>query len=752
MNLVKAGSATVILSMILSASAAPAASTLTILVKAHGQQAPDTVLVEAAPGSAAAEAEIVKVALINGRGEISLRVEKPDTWRLRASAPGFWSPEMTVAAPSQEPVELTLWPAVAVTAGVSTSENADPPDEVHLTLNQVPELPVGAPAQPENAKVRCSITESRLASCSVPAGQWHLRIKVAKYIPLYHWNLGLEESKAADLGEIVLKRGASLFGKVVTGDGWPCSPQTRVELKPLMNRNVPVPEKLAKEIENLTETVSINDWGYFQFDAVPPRTYQLTAVQPGFMPSTLPRISIGAGQHVEISEPLVLQRALQLAVFISPDEDFTGEPWTVRVISWSLLEERKNVAEGLAESGEWISPPLAAGPYAIEVSDPQGNRLAWQEIELTEAEQTAWIELSYVYVSGKIVTGDEPLAAHIGFAADFTETAAESDEEGRFEVMLPQPGQWLVRVRSEQDNIDCGGIEIDIEPGHTEELLIEVPDTKVHGEVVYQNGAPAPDARVELVDISGEAKWPLYNGRTGSDGRFELNGLRPAIYNVQAFRGRLQSGIEIVQVSETNTTPPFQLVLHDNWMLKGKVVSGSEPVPGAAIWALPFTAQGTYASSSISQRTSGIDGSFYLGLPDNCEIVRIITMAPGFTLQASTATRKEDETTESFFLRLATGGGSLRLAKVSQKGVVVMNGVPLDKGFLSQWAYLNGRLPSPDRDLIVPAMPAGAYGYCDLTIDEAMLVVAGVAVPTLDRCAEGYLSEGGTLALAAPKR
>jgi hypothetical protein len=139
-------------------------------------------------------------------------------------------------------------------------------------------------------------------------------------------------------------------------------------------------------------------------------------------------------------------------------------------------------------------------------------------------------------------------------------------------------------------------------------------------------------------------------------------------------------------------------------------------------------------------------------MPDDCELVRIATMAPGFTLHAYTATRREHEATETIFIRLGTGGGTFQLAKASPNGVVVVNGVPIPSGFLTQWAYMNGQKPDSDGTWIVPAMQAGAYGYCDLTFDEAMLVIGGVAMPTRDICTEGFLSEGGTLALTAPQR
>ena len=133
-------------------------------------------------------------------------------------------------------------------------------------------------------------------------------------------------------------------------------------------------------------------------------------------------------------------------------------------------------------------------------------------------------------------------------------------------------------------------------------------------------------------------------------------------------------------------------------------------------------------------------------------MARIITQAPGFARQASTATRQEDQPSEEFLVKLAPPGGTLRLSRPSQKGVVVVNGVPIDVAFLTQWAAMNGQPPVPGEEFLVPTMPAGAYGYCDLSVAEAKAVIAGVAVPTSDACASGFLSHGDTLSLAPPPR
>lgn len=724
-----------------------AGDAVVVSLTAHGQHTPEAAFVEAVYRSAPKKAETVEVTLKDGKGEVALPAE---LWQLQASAPGYWSAVVTVETPSPEPVELVLWPALEIEAQISMPEDAEPPQKVHLSLNEVPVLPKGAAEQPESADVWCQIADSRLTGCSVPTGHWHLRFRAAEYIPRYYWNLALKGSEATDLGEVVLERGAFLFGKVETSDGTPCSSDAKVELRPVMNRNMPGQTELSEELENLTETILVNEWGYFEFNAIHPGEYQLTAVDSGFMPATLPRVPIEGLQHVELREPLVLQRALELVVLISPYEDPAGQAWEIVVFDANPLGQRNRAAEGHAFNGQWISPPLAAGPYLVNILDANGNRLGGEDVELSQSDQNLRIELSLVSVSGRVECGDEAIDAQLAFSTGPTKIKTESDEDGQFDVVLSQPGKWRVEVLSEEHDIDYRDLEVEIEP-EPEELLIDVPDTTVRGEVVYANtGSPAPDAGIMLVNMSDQGFTPPYNDVADSEGRFKLRGIKPGTYKIEASYGALKSPLETVQVSEADATPLLQLVLRKRWRLEGRVVSGSNPVPAAMIWAVPYTAQGTYASTSAPNTRSMIDGSFTIGVSDDAVMVRLVTMAPGHTIQASTATQRQDTYQDDLVIDLAAEGGNLHLSRMAQRGVVFINGAPISIGFLTQWAAINGQPPVPGEDIMVPAMPAGEYIFCSLSDEEAVMVLAGVAMPRKEVCVDGFLSPGETLSLIAP--
>lgn len=726
------------------------AESIRLVVATSGELHPEKASVHLAQGTVEVERE---VALVDGRGKLLVELQGSGALTAEATASGFWCPKLKLTEPPQEPVELVLWPAAEVEGRVLTADEDYAPDAVRLTLKQVPVLPTGSPEQPEEAEVECAIDDHKVSGgCTVPAGRWHLRIKATGFVTVHRWNLAVDRGKTVDLGGITLQRGASVFGRVVTGDGAPLSAKAVVELRPMVTRGV-IGSELAEELKALAEEVEVNEWGYFQLEAVSPRTYQLTARDTGYAPTVLRPLPIHAREQLELREPITLEPALILRVIVSPPQGPDGQSMTIGAFDGAVLSAGETVARGPTRDGEWESPPLPAGPYLIQVSDQGGRQLAFQEFELSRAETTLRVELEYVPISGKVVSDDEPLSAALTFNAEGSHEGptVESDDEGRFELVLPRPGKWLVDVRDEEDGIDCRRIEV--EPEQSDEVVIEVPATRIAGEVCHTDLTAAAGARVELIATLGERKASIYQDRTDGEGHFELKGVRPGTYRVEASKGRLHSGIAVVEVAESQPTPPITLVLCDSWVVKGKVVSAAGPVPAASIWPLPFTGQGAWAVTGVEQITSEIDGSFAVPVPDSTGMVLLITMAPGFALNAHPVPRPEEGSPEEDLLvRLAPPGGTLQLAWPSQQGVVIVNGVPMPQSLLTQWAFLNGSPPHRPQPLVVPAMPAGEYWYCDLTFDEANAVTTGRAVPTVDRCSRGFLREGDSLTLSAPPR
>jgi hypothetical protein len=139
-----------------------------------------------------------------------------------------------------------------------------------------------------------------------------------------------------------------------------------------------------------------------------------------------------------------------------------------------------------------------------------------------------------------------------------------------------------------------------------------------------------------------------------------------------------------------------------------------------------------------------------MALPGNTSRLNLVVYSPGFSFHTATVVRPASDSTDPVELNLTVGGGTLELPQKAGPALLVVNGVPTSASFLPQWGFMNGA--SIDSDMkTFPAMPAGSYVYCDLSFEETSLVVGGAALPSSDRCSEGYLSEGGVLVLEAPQ-
>lgn len=106
-------------------------------------------------------------------------------------------------------------------------------------------------------------------------------------------------------------------------------------------------------------------------------------------------------------------------------------------------------------------------------------------------------------------------------------------------------------------------------------------------------------------------------------------------------------------------------------------------------------------------------------------------------------------------LELRQEGGRLELTRPPEEGhrvpLLLVDGQPLDflkLPLLRRWARTNGVDPAQEGALAIPAMPSGLYAYCQVTMDEALLVLSGAALPKASACSEGFLSPNGELELA----
>lgn len=737
-------------------SASREAEVVAVALRVRGER-PDLarVTMHVAPSGGDGPAPRELVVPMEGRvGRASLKLATGRDWRIEALADGYRSPVKVVSPGSASAVEITLWPTAPVAARLKLPRGHEAPSQLDVRLHPVPTGEASAEtAGPsvEGLHLTCAVSEAAIDACPLPVGRWNVRVDAEGFTPVYRWDATVQPDRGGDLGTIPLRKGGSVFGRVVTPGGPPDPETATVELRPMLDPGV-IPEADRERLGQLARSTEPTPWGRFQFVGVAPGDYEVTVEQPGFSPATRSPVTVERGALTEVDPPLSLEPPLRLALTIAPAEDPFGNPWTVRLHRPTGAEMMEQVAEGSTDpSGAWTSPGLPKGEYEVQVLDDGGDSLLWREVVLSPSSRDIHVELPLVFAEGSVALGDEPLAADLYFGGRAGEESVEteSDDEGEFLVILPRGGTWSVDVFSEEPPIKSRGLEVEVEPVEGlrwAEVRIELPDTSVEGEVVDETGAPVPAARVRLHSL-GEWKGVEWT-TTDDEGRFEVQGLQPGTVAVEASAGDRRSQPVMLSVQEDQTRFA-RLTLFASRPMGGRVVSEAGPVPGARVLAYPVGPDGRLATMRVAETRSRADGSFQLRVPGNSTQVRLLVMAPGHALHVRRV-REGD----SLRLVLTRAAGTLQLGSGEEAegdsgvGLVLVDGAPVDLPRLRTWARMHGVDVPGDSGLTVPAMPPGRYAYCRLGVREALLVLAGWAAPSGEACSAGHLVEGAELVLS----
>lgn len=739
------------LALVTSGAPAGASDGIRLQVQAIGSPPPTSVRFQAGADSAF---ELLEVPLQGGRGEGLLAVPGEFPIRIRLAEPGYWAPDMVVREGVAN-VEVTLWPAAALAGALRWDDQGQQVREVQISLVRPASVPESR--QPGRAEVSCPVAEGVIQKCLLPAGHWHIRLSAAGLIPHRWWNRELLPA-GADLGEIVLAPGASLFGRVTTHLG-PADPRaTTVEVRPLLDRGT-VEREAAPALDQLALTADINEWGYFELHGVPAGVFLVRARAEGFLPTPARRVVVAPRSHVELDEDLVLEPALFLHVEVEPEECPEGKPWSVALLAMEGSIPLREVARGVSEAGLWVSPELTAGEYAVQLLDGSSTPVGWEEVTLTDRSERLRIVLDLVAVKGRVFLGREPLEADLMFLKPGVgpRGSVSTDAEGRFRTSLPEPGRWDVQVvATGTPGETCAArISVEITAANAGDLRIVLPDTSLRGKVVDHQGRPVGGAEVSAV------RWfvpgAFSSAAADAGGEFVLRGLPPGEYTLQAAQGGRKSH-QVSQTAERDReSAPVTLVLEESWRIAGRVLGSGVPLPQAHVLAIPLAPPGIPAEIHFPEAVTSLSGEFAIELAGSADRARVIVMAPGYAFHTFTALRPTHQDEHPIEANLETASGALRLSSAAidamaagdaWNGIILLGGHPVLGWTLLTWAALNGAVQRDGEGLTIPAMPAGTYSYCELSAEEAFLVLGGAAAPSARVCATGDLLPGMELHLS----
>lgn len=676
--------------------------------------------------------------------------------RIRVDAQGYWAAE-EIVLPTGEPVEksLRLRPAGVLKGHVALPRGESLPTSLSVTLEPAEPFRVqrsraagGRPFPPTTQS--CPVDSHGGWVCAAPAGRLDLRLRVKGYVSEYRWGARMDAGKILDLGELVLRPGASVVGWVRTADRSPLQPGARASLTP-STAGSQLDAEVAG-VDRRTESTEIDRRGFFHFEGVAPGSYELRVEQEGFAPTERSPVTVLEGRETSLPEPLVLDRPVRFEVALVPPVDPYGRPWRLG------LDPRDagtgSPPEPAGTDGLWARAGLAPGSYRLTVESGQGRyEYTWwsEEVSIEAGMPIYELRLPVVEVVGTVRLGSEPVEAVVRFGGRFGARRLDfdSDTEGRFGGYLPEEGEWRVSVYSKETGWrNLPPIPVELPSGERlAEVDIRIPDLTLRGEVVDAEGQPVANATVWAHPLDFDRSRERDTDRTATDeeGEFQLRGLEagPWLVSAQSVSPEGTSAGVAVELGEGPTPEPVRLTL-ERWVhVEARLVSASGPVAGARVGVTPRV-PGEYLVFARPTSISDADGRVRFTYPRRSAGVDLSILPPGFAAQARFLPSPLPET---ITVQVSQEGGTLILDLESFSPDLPEGSLPpalllhddarLSLASARTWARLQRADAPSDGKLRIPRMAPGSYTLC-------------VSTGTGDEgrhCAQGTLPPYGQLEL-----
>lgn len=693
----------------------------------------------AAAGGAPVEAEA---------GALEAVLELGDgTWHVQASAPGWWSPgaEVVVGRHAPASVRVALWPAASLRGQVATHEGQPLPRDLVVRLSPVTDSATEMgprKAGPPRAELRCPIDGGAWA-CSGPTGVFDVQIEAAGYAPRYAWDVRLASAVEADLGRTVLRRAASVFGRVVRSDGsnpqGPCQATLRAE--PTTRRGSPEADP-----EGTSFSMTLSQRGYVHFVGMPPGEHVLAVECPAA--SAASELRVQAERETRIDPPLRLEE-LTLEIAITPRLDPHGRPWQLTIDGTAPRTRRVADKAPASTDGRLSRRGLTAGTYRVALRSADGNLWMQRFVDLAIGTPPLSLRLGFVAVAGRVRLREQGLRARLVFVneAGGEPVTLTSDDEGRFQGTLPVAPDaveslWTVEAHATQPPVRrrVPGVRVEPAPGEARAWLdLALPIVAVRGTVVSEEGQLQSGVPVTFEDTSTRTRTVAATDDAGS---FEVLELPPGSYFAAAESVAGVSERALVEVAD-GIESELQLVLKRSDRVTFQVIGAQGPVANAAvqIWIAPGIPR------SFTQTDA--DGGFEADLPPGTKDVGLTIGAPGHALRLARLAVTDEAT-----ITLGASGGRLvldlrrpgRVVDDSATLYLVHDGALEAAGSLAAWSPAHATGGEP---IVIDPIEPGTYALCLAGPAEVAALWRGGALPS-ERCRAGSVEPGGSLTLSPP--
>ncbi|MEM6453559.1 MAG: carboxypeptidase-like regulatory domain-containing protein [Acidobacteriota bacterium] len=667
------------------------------------------------------------------------------TWRVRTGLSGAWGADSTLktgGAGSTTAATIQIWPAGLISGRFLPADRATPlPTSMSVELS-APTAKAALRKALGRARA-CPIRDDGRWQCRVPAGRFDLVLRPDAHVPLYHWAFDVGHGKQRDIGETRLKRGASLTGWVEAASGLPIPADARVYAEPMVagGRSISNIRLATPAADSL-----LDERGFFQLAGIEPGFYRIAVDAKGFAESSVFPLEVLADHETALREPIVLQLPMDISLAVQPAQPPSGGTWRVEIMRMSDATgayHPDHVFRGATdEAGNLAIFDQTPGRFTISISDENNQRWASRFAEPIEGVGVVpvEIEVDWVGVSGLVSLGDTPVVGEVVFGGAFgaERVLLATDEDGRYEGVIPYAGTWRVQVRSQKNDLDAETtVLVDADTEGVAEVDIEMPDTHIWGQVVDPNGKPVPRTSVGIAGVDSRDQQ-----LTDEQGQFSFrahDGLVRLIADTDD--GQQASMPYETTLSDGMAIGPIELRLEALRTVSGVVRSTvAGPLGGAVVHARQWP-----TANNVPRARTERDGTFTFHVTNDTETLDVMVAAPGHALEV----HRVDGQGALLDLDVSPGGGVLVLPAVRNRALdvqtaVVQNDIPLSIAHLLSWALRNGgTLDEAAGRMIVPNMAPGDYRLCEGPLGMANTEAFFEAAD----CVAGMLQAGGTLEL-----
>lgn len=683
-------------------------------------------------------------------GSLVLDLPARTTTRLSVEADGLWAPERVILPSEGDPntVTLTLLPAGSIQGQLEVPRGHDPPGHLDVFFQPVDSENADWRRSEAGPQVRqpCELTRDGAFDCRVPALNLDFHLHAPGFVPRYMWNVGVKAGEAKSLGAVMLQAGASVVGRVVTAEGLPPEVGTTVVLEPAIP-SAHASARTEAKLDRRGRRGLVDRRGFFQMPDVAPGSYRIHVEKSGYAPTTSEPFTVYEGRETTLSEPLVLSTPVRFELVLDPPVDPYGRAWNIDLAPVGS-HERKN--EPVPETGRWFKEGLSPGEYRLKIRSGSGRyEYSWwsEHIRIEPHMEPLRLDIPVLQVEGEVTLGDEPLESLVWFGGPNggRQIRIDTNEEGFYAGYLPEAGRWRVTVVSEETGRrNLEPVEIETADGaRSARVDLHLPDTRITGEVVDEDGNPIAEARVQAFQI--DTLHDVNGTRTNAVGEFELRGIAEGSVALSAHEPRTGKSSSMIQVhlQEDVAPQPVRLVLEEYQEIAGRVHWQGRAVPGAQVSIIPTMPPGQGSLNSFPDLFTNADGRFSVQLPARAIGANVTILPPGFAVKILSVDLPSKDRLE---IEVSQEGGTLVLMGretsdrlPGEAGVAALlqhNGASVMTGLLSSWARFH-HMPSGPEETRLPMMEPGSYTYCLPREDDP------------PRCDSGFLSQGGELVLGA---